>query len=111
MVWNTILSQKCGAANSCHNRASGSGGLIFNNDKATAYTNMVGVDSSSPCGAVTKLVTAGNPAQSELFIKVNSPTQAIPSCGNRMPNPGTTPLPPADIKLIQDWIAAGALNN
>ncbi len=107
-VWNTILSQQCGGVGACHNRATGSGGLSFNNDKATAYADLVDVNSSSRCGAITKLVTPGAPAQSKLFIKLSSPTRVIPACGNRMPDPGDPPLPAEDLKLIEDWIAGGA---
>lgn len=107
MVWNTILSQKCGAAGQCHNTAAGRGGLIFNNDKATAYAGLVTNGTTANCGAVTKRVTANNTAQSSMFLK----TSAAPvNCGSRMPLGGGN-LPAADVALIQGWINAGALNN
>ena len=109
-VWDTILSQKCGAAGRCHNSPQGSGpagaALIFNNSKATAYANLVTNGNTATCGAVTKRVTPNNTAQSSLYLK----TAGAPvACGGRMPTVGT--LLPAEIARIQGWINAGALNN
>jgi hypothetical protein len=108
-VYNTIISQKCG--NNCHLKANGPSGGLAMDTKAKAHTNLVGVNVTNACTGVTKRVVAGDAAKSKIYVKVSAGAATIPGCGNRMPNPGTTPLPAADIKAIGDWINAGAKND
>lgn len=106
---HTIISARCG--NNCHLKANGPSGNLRLDNKNMAYTNLVNVDVANNCGAITKRVVPGNAAQSKLYVKVSSPTATIVNCGNRMPNPGTTALPAAEIAAFQSWINAGAPNN
>lgn len=108
-VYNTIISQKCG--NNCHLKANNPSGGLAMDTKAKAHTNLVGVNVTNACTGVTKRVVAGDAAKSKIYVKVSAAAATIPGCGNRMPNPGTTPLPAADIKAIGDWINAGAKND
>lgn len=96
-------AQRC---NSCHGN-NGSSGLSMNT-KAAAYANLVTNGTTANCGAVTKRVTPNNTAQSSMFLKTSAAPPA--NCGTRMPR-GQNPLNAAQIKMIQDWINAGALNN
>jgi hypothetical protein len=51
-------------------------------------------------------IVPGKPAESLLYQKVS---EAMPPCGVQMPVGGM--LMPAELKLLSDWITAGALNN
>ncbi|HQY64668.1 MAG: hypothetical protein IPF92_15265 [Myxococcales bacterium] len=109
MVYSTIISQKCG--NNCHLKANNPSGGLAMDTKAKAHTSLVGVDVTNACTGATKRVVAGDAAKSKIYVKVSAAAAAIPGCGNRMPNPGTTPLAAAEIKAIGDWINAGAKND
>lgn len=106
---HAIITNRCG--NTCHLKANNPSGNLRLDNKNMAYTNLVNVDVANNCGAITKRVVPSNAAQSKLYVKVSSPTATIANCGNRMPNPGTTALPAAEIAAFQSWINAGALNN
>lgn len=106
---HAIITNRCG--NTCHLKANNPSGNLRLDNKNMAYTNLVNVDAASACDAITKRVVPGNAAQSKLYVKVSSPTPTIAKCGNRMPNPGTTALPAAEIAAFQSWINAGAPNN
>ena len=92
--------------------AGGRGGLSMNT-KPIAHAALVGIDATTACGGVTKRVTASNAAQSKLFLKLSSPLAAVAACGGtaRMPSGGGTLFNAAELKTVQDWINAGALNN
>jgi hypothetical protein len=108
-----VVTKGCNGGPSCH--ASSAGGKLVMQNKADAYTALVGVKAmgSSPTGMgancvdsqLTRVV-AGDPNTSLLVNKVE---QATPSCGQHMPPGGM--LTPAEIKQIRDWITAGAMNN
>lgn len=105
MVYNTIINGTC---TGCHGQ-NGSSGLSMNT-KAAAYANLVTNGNTNNCGGVTKRVTANNPAQSSLYLKVSSASANVNNCGQRMPRGGNA-LPAAQVTMIQQWIAAGALDN
>jgi hypothetical protein len=66
----------------------------------------VGVPSVGLAGAVR--VIAGNPNSSYLVQKLEGAPNIV---GSRMPRNGPPFLSDAQVKMIRDWIAAGALNN
>lgn len=80
------------------------GGL--NLKPGSAFANLVGVPSSGLPGAIR--VIAGNANGSYLVQKIEG---AAGIAGQRMPRNGPPFLTDAQVKMIRDWIAAGALNN
>lgn len=86
----TSIASSC-SGGACHNAPGGGKGIehIDMNTKASAYTG------------VKKFVVVGNPAGSKFFTEVN--TGAMPE--------GRPKLSPAQIKMISDWIMAGAKND
>lgn len=60
----------------------------------------------SQCMGKGMYIVPGKPAESLLYQKVS---QAMPPCGVQMPVGGM--LMPAELKLLSDWITAGAMNN
>lgn len=72
-----------------------------------SYATLVHRRATEPCGGV--LVVPRNPAKSYLYRKL---IDDHPCSGVRMPHPGmlarTTPLPPADLMTIFNWINVGA---
>lgn len=100
----SIIQAKCGGGDfGCH--VMGSSGELEMHDQASAYTNLVGVDSSE-CDGETRVV-AGD-ADASLIIKALEGT----ACDNvdQMPR-GRDPLSEDEIATIRSWIEAGALNN
>lgn len=74
---------------------------------SVAYANLVNVNqqASPGCASITKRVLPNDANQSVLYRRVAGAT-----CGERMPR-GGSPLLPADVQKIMDWINQGALNN
>jgi hypothetical protein len=117
-VWNEVLVAKGCAGEFCHGGAQG--GLSMD-DRADAHANLVGVTAAGPlCGTSGKLrVQPSAPDASLLLEKMSQP---MPSCGETMPI--GTKLEPnclvddpsvcttaAELQLVRDWIAAGALDD
>ena len=102
-VYDDVLSQKCAP---CH--TSSSSGNLSMSDKATAYSNLVGIDAAGAACSSSglKRVVASDSASSLLHQKV----AGTPSCGSRMPQ-GRDPLETAEIELIELWIDNGAHND
>lgn len=101
-VYNTVFS----TCKACHNPNVVKIGLDFTNE-TTAFSTLVDkapfVGGEGKCGAATqKLVTPGKCQESLVYLKLT----ATPPCGDRMP-PGQT-VPDASLKLLCDWIDAGA---
>lgn len=89
---------------SCHNPA----------DPMPLGFQMTGLDLSSRAaalrggsGTASSIIVPGRPCASVLFLKVTS----TPPLGARMPRNGPPYLSDAQIRLIHDWIAEGALDN
>jgi hypothetical protein len=99
-VHGPIISNSCG----CH--VGGSGGLTLGATAVTAYAAIVGVPSSDVPGM--NLVTAGDPENSYLLHKVRDTHEGVGGEGSQMPL-GGAPLDQAQIDVITEWIAAGAL--
>jgi hypothetical protein len=102
-----IFTTTCAGA-SCHINAAVSGDMLSMADKATAYMNLVGVNSVSCTGE--KRVVAGDPTKSEL-VAVLAHTRAG-NCANTPKMPDNLPmLPASDIDKVRAWITAGANND
>lgn len=109
-----IVGVGCNGGPTCH--ASVAGGALKMTTKAEAYMALVGVkaggvnlvmNGSPNCkDSMLTRVTAGDPAASLLFDKVNS---AMPKCGGKMPPSGA--LPADKIEQIRKWIMDGAKDN
>lgn len=102
-IQTQIFNQHCLSAG-CHNSTAQAGGL--NLTAGVSYGDLVGVTPQNPDAAAAGLqrVTPFDPANSFLLIKLTNPA---PGEGSRMPQ-GQSPLPPADIAMIRNWIAEGA---
>lgn len=97
-----ILMAGCG----CH--VSGAQGGLALMSKATAYTNLVGADSTECRGE--KRVVANDPDKSVLVHAVERSmlgTCRVPP----MPAGGGAKLPQASLDTIRSWVAAGAKND
>lgn len=93
------------ASCSCHASDAGLGGLSLS--MANAYANIVGKKS---VGLPTmNLITANDPSNSYLYLKITNTHVAAKGVGD--PMPAAMPLPDDKIMLIEEWINAGALND
>ena len=88
----------------CHNAASQAAGLVL--DAGVSYGDLVGVVPTNPVAATQGLlrVTAGDPEQSYLYVKLSAAGGVL---GSRMPL-GQPPLPADEIELVRSWILDGA---
>ena|SRR5687767_11653699 len=89
----------------CHSDVGRSPAAGLNLKAGSAFSNLVGVTSSNNPPAVR--VVAGNANGSYIVQKLEGAAGIV---GERMPR-NNAPLSDAQIKMIRDWIAAGALNN
>jgi hypothetical protein len=117
-VWNEVLVAKGCAGEFCHGGAQG--GLSFDN-QMDAYMNLVGMQAAGPrCGGsgMTR-VQPNAPDSSLLLLKMSN---AMAPCGDTMPpgvkfEPNCLSMDPsvcttqAELQLVRDWIAAGAMND
>jgi hypothetical protein len=87
----------------CHIGASAPEGLQL--DAAHSYASLVGVPSEEKPSVMR--VKAGDPTNSYIIQKL---TGAAGIVGNQMPL-NQSPLPPAQIAAIQQWITNGAMNS
>ncbi|NOY05530.1 MAG: hypothetical protein GXO82_02670 [Chlorobi bacterium] len=95
-----IFAQNC---NGCHGQGGPAVGIL--DLTKNTYLRLVNAPSNTAAG--WKLVVAGKPDSSLLYLKV---ALATPPVGVRMPK-DLTPLPGTDIIKIKDWIEQGAKNN
>jgi hypothetical protein len=117
VVAQVITEKHCGGI-LCHDTSSIAGFSLGPKDKL--YGEFVGQPAGGPkCGpsapdggaahdgggATRMRVVAGDPDHSLLYLKLSY----APPCGDPMPPTGK--LSDADIKLVHDWIAAGAKND
>jgi hypothetical protein len=103
LIQTTIFNTTC-IDSFCHDLQGMSGNLVL--IEGQSYANLVGVVPQNVNAMQNGLlrVDPGNPTNSFLLVKVTNPTLLQ---GNRMPL-AKPPLSAAQIKLINDWIAAGA---
>lgn len=90
----------------CHTDVGRSPSAGLNLKAGSAFGQLVGVASSNNPGAIR--VIPGDANGSYLVQKLEGATGIV---GSRMPRNGPPFLTDAQIKVIRDWIAAGALNN
>lgn len=90
---------------SCH--VSGSSGGLSMANKMTAYTNLVGANSTACSGQ--KRVVANDPTNSVLFHSIER--TMLGSCNVPQMPAGGTKWSQADIDKVKAWIMAGAMNN
>jgi hypothetical protein len=86
----------------CHDALTQADGLELSN-ASVSFNDLVGRVSNC-AGRV--LVVAGNPDASYLLDKLGQGSQA--PCGSTMPL-AQPPLTSAQVSLVRDWIAAGAM--
>jgi hypothetical protein len=95
--------------NQCHSLPPNdisNGNLSMGADKPTAYAALIDVDSTSSRCPDYKLVVAGDPEHSLLYLK----TDATPPCAGRMPLGGSG-LTDDEREMFRSWIADGAKDN
>jgi hypothetical protein len=97
-----ILRSRCAI---CHLTGVEAGNMSLVPD--AAYASLVSV--KSPTTGLVR-VEPGNPESSYLIMKLEGTHLSKGGSGARMPF-GAEPLSAADVKLIRDWIAAGAPKN
>ena len=90
----------------CHTGTNGPAGLSL--DKGSSYTNLVNVNSTE--APALKRVAPASPDKSYLIAKLSGTQGQVGGTGAQMPF-GASPLPQAQINVIQQWIAQGAPNN
>ena len=100
-IQENIFSTSC-ALSGCH--LGGSAPLGLDLSEGRARDNLVDV----PSAEVPELmrVEPGNPEDSYLVIKLEGSARLAPGTG-RMPL-GRSPLSPEQIRVVREWIAAGA---
>jgi hypothetical protein len=99
-----VLRMRCA---SCHMTGTEAGNIALGPDDA--YENLVGV--ASPTTGLVR-VTPGKPEASYLLMKLDGTGLDASGKGKGMRMPlGATPLPEESIRMIRDWIAAGAPRN
>jgi mono/diheme cytochrome c family protein len=102
MIQTQIFDVSC---TSCHTDVGRTPSAGLNLKSGAAFGNLVGVASSNSPGAVR--VIAGNANGSYLVLKLEGAPGIV---GQRMPRNGPF-LSDAQVKMVRDWITAGALNN
>jgi hypothetical protein len=91
---------------SCHTDVGRTPSSGMNLKAGSAFAALVNVPSVAKAGAVR--VIPGNPNGSYLIQKLEGDPGIV---GLRMPRTGPPHLPEAQVKMIRDWIAAGAPNS
>lgn len=105
-IYDTIYAMKCAVCHSMAPSDNANGALGMIRSKDQFYQAIVGKPTQgSQCTGEGMYVVAGNPAMSVLVQK----TSAMPPCGMQMPLGGM--LQQTEVKMLIDWISAGALNN
>jgi hypothetical protein len=96
---HSMLMMRCGG---CH----GAAGMLMLGAKDAAYTALMADAAGMGCSGM-KRVAPGMPAMSVLVMALKM--NGCRMTATRMPPTGA--LPDADIKMVEDWITAGAMNN
>jgi mono/diheme cytochrome c family protein len=102
-IQRTIFNVNC-VSGECHSSTAQAGGLVL--EEGQSYGKLVGVppENATARAAGLQRVTAGDPDNSFLLIKLTGPG---PGEGSGMPL-GASPLSNDDIDSIRQWILAGA---
>jgi hypothetical protein len=117
-VWNEVLMGKSCSSSFCHGAGTG---MLHMDNPEIAYMNLVGMPAAGEkCGTSGKMrVVPMDPDNSLLLDKISHDP---PSCGDFMPigakldpNCNSTVVTvcntQAEIQLVRDWIAQGAMND
>lgn len=99
---DALGSQRC---TNCHSGGSPLGGMNLETAQL-AYANLVGTNGegvNANGNASFKRVQPGNPDESYIILKL----EGDPRAGSQMPL-NQTPLTPAQLAMVRDWIANGA---
>lgn len=105
-VYETVLVGQGCTAGYCH---GGMAGGLELTDEATSYANLVEVAATMAVCELTERVVPGAPEQSILWMRVRPAAEDMGmACAPKMPQ-GSMGLPDAEAKLVNDWIAGGAL--
>jgi hypothetical protein len=107
MVWEMVIVNQCAVCHGMMPKDSANGNLgNIKGGKDAFYNAVVNKPAQgSQCMGKGMYVVPGNPQMSLLLQKLSS----TPPCGVEMPVGGM--LEPDQVKLITDWVAAGAMNN
>jgi hypothetical protein len=104
-----IVSLRCAVAG-CHDPVKREHNMNLAT-AATIYESWVGKTTADHCRSnmIFPRVMPGRPEMSFVITVM----EGVGRCADlpRMPPAPRPAVPPADIKIIRDWIAAGALNN
>ncbi|HEY4181855.1 MAG TPA: hypothetical protein VGM90_33660 [Kofleriaceae bacterium] len=73
-------------------------------DQTTAYPALMDISHSAKCGDTYTLIVPGDPDASLVYQKL---ALDPPPCGDRMPL-GNDAISKTKLKLVRDWILAGA---
>jgi hypothetical protein len=108
MVYDSVYIASCAVCHGMKPTPTANGNLgDIKGSKDAFYNALVNKPAlGAQCTGKGMYIVPGQPAQSLLIQKIS---QATPPCGTQMPPTG--PLQSADIKLVTDWVMAGALNN
>lgn len=106
-VKNEIFAMHC----SCHlSPADLALNGNFSMPLADAYASTVGIKSIQ--APMTDYITPGDPLNSYIYLKMTNQQSMVTMNGDAlMPDGATQPLPADQLKLVEDWIAAGAMND
>lgn len=102
-VQTQILTPTCTGCHTSNGRTPAAG---MDLTAAVSYGNLVNVASSGKPGAIR--VIPGDPDNSYLIHKLEGASDIV---GLRMPRNGPPYLTDAQVAMVRQWIAAGALNN
>lgn len=103
MIQTQIFDPGCVSCHTDNGRTPAGGSNLR---AGASFAGLVNVASSALPGAVR--VIPGNPNGSYLVQKLEGATNIV---GTRMPRNGPPYLSEAQVRMIRDWIQAGALNN
>lgn len=95
----------------CHGNPPGAAQyfLVPTGVNATDAEIQAGFQNPSPTSSGNRLITAGNPNTSEIYVRITKPAGDIQLMGAATYGATATPLMAADITTIGNWITNGAV--
>jgi hypothetical protein len=108
-VYNNVLLKASYACAGCHN-STPIGGVDLTTSADIAYRNLLGANGQGAdpiCATATTVqVKPGDPAGSFFYTKLGGGGTL---CGTLMPPPPSPQISAADLELVRQWIAGGAM--
>jgi mono/diheme cytochrome c family protein len=105
-IYDSVYVTNCAVCHGMVPNVNTNGNLGPIKNKDAFYMSLVNKPTQGPaCMGKGMYIVPGQPAMSVLLQKVST----TPPCGVEMPVGGM--LMASDVKLLTDWVAAGALNN